>query len=140
MKNHSNCMNTPGKQVAALLLLIVCFFSCKKEDDSKPQHESINNSSWKVEVTVTGNTTTQNIFEFANDGAYFSWHPAAAASYKGTWSQTGATVTFTFNETTTAGEYSWDNTGTLSSGDTILTGTMQRRGAQGSGTFIAKRL
>lgn len=126
--------------IAPLLLIAVLLFSCKKEDNTNPGHASMNNTSWTVNVTITGSNITQNIFEFSNDGKYFSWHPAGAPSYTGTWTQKGAAVTFTFKETTTTGEYFWDNAGTLSSGDSILTGTMQRRGAQGSGTFTARKL
>src|SRR5215217_9655345 len=128
------------KHIILLLLIAVSLFSCKKEDDTQPDHKSMNNTTWKVNITVTGNASTQNVFEFAGNGAYFSWHPAGAPSYNGTWNQDGAAVTFTFKETTTAGEYFWDNTGTLTNGDSVLTGTMQRRGAQGSGTFIATKL
>lgn len=140
MNNHSYTVPAFIRRTLSLLLIGLCLFSCNKAADVTHGHPSINNTSWKVDITVTGNSSTQNIFEFAKDGAYFSWHPAAAASYQGTWSQDEATVTFTFKETTTAGDYFWDNTGTLSANDSVLTGTMQRRGTQGSGTFTARRL
>lgn len=128
------------KQTATLLILTVFLVSCKKATGGKPVHASVNNSSWQVTMTVTGNTTDQNIFEFSNNGDYFSWHPAAAASYTGTWTQNEATVNFIFKETTVNGDYFWDSIGTLTNNDSVLTGTMQRRGPQGSGTFTAKKL
>lgn len=133
-------MKTCLKLPAVILSLMLFFSSCKKDKAPEVKHASVNNTSWLVTLTVTGNTSTQNIFEFSNSGAYFSWHPAGAPSYTGTWTQEEATVSFTFNETTANGDYVWDNTGTLSENDTVLTGTMQRRGAQGSGTFTAKKL
>lgn len=133
-------MKTYLKLPAAILFLMLLFSSCKKDKAPEVKHASVNNTSWLVTLTVTGNTSTQNIFEFSNNGAYFSWHPAGAPSYNGTWTQEEATVNFTFNETTATGDYVWDNTGTLSENDTVLTGTMQRRGAQGSGTFTAKKM
>jgi len=132
-------MNLCPKTAILSLVIALGLTSCKKEDPA-PAHASVNNTNWKVDITITGNSSTQNVFEFANDGAYFSWHPAAAPSYKGTWTQQDATVNFTFTESTPAGTYEWTNTGTLGNGDSVLTGSMQRTGAQGSGTFRAVRL
>ncbi len=134
-------MNALLKQTASVILLFSLFLSsCKKDTEEKAASASVNNTSWQVTITVTGSTTSQNIFEFSNNGDYFSWHPAAAASYTGTWTQDDATVNFVFKETTSTGDSFWDNTGTLSDNGKVFTGTMQRRGIQGSGTFTAKKL
>lgn len=93
-----------------------------------------------VAITVTGNTTKENIFEFGGNETVFIWHTVGFTSYNGNWTQNGTTVNFTFKEYTTNGDYFWDNTGTLSSDGMTYTGTMQRRGAAGSGTFVAKKL
>jgi len=122
-----------------LLLSVLALASCSKKT-AEPAQPALAGTTWLVTMNVTGNTTTQNIFEFSTGGA-FAWHPAGAPSYSGTWTQNGTAVTFTFKETTpTGGAYDWDNAGTLSADGTTLTGTMQRRGASGAGTFSATKL
>ena len=127
------------RSVGILVLGALALAACSK-DNTEPAQPTIANTTWTVAVTVTGNSSTQNIFEF-NSGGSFAWRPAGAPSYTGTWTQTGQAVTFTFKETiATGGEYTWDNAGTLSADGTTLTGTMQRRGATGAGTFTATKL
>lgn len=133
-------MKTYIKLPATILLLALLLSFCKKDKETNPSNISVNNTNWLVTITITGNTTSENIFEFGGNGGVFAWHPVAALSYNGSWTQEGTTVSFIFKETTAAGDYFWDNTGTLSSDGTTFTGTMQRRGAQGSGTFAAKKL
>jgi hypothetical protein len=123
-----------------VILSFVLLASCTKEDAAEPAQSSMNNTSWQATITVTGNVSSQNIFEFSNSGNSFAWHPAGAPGYTGTWSQDGTTIHFTFKETTAGGDYFWDNTGTLSSDGATFTGSMQRRGQQGSGTFTAQKL
>ncbi len=125
------------KQAAAMLVCAVFLISCKKEKEPEPP--SLSNTAWMATITITGNTSSGNIFEFTSGGS-FSWHPVGATSFNGTWTQDGSTVNFIFKEYPTGGEYFWDNTGTLSNHDSIFTGTMKRRGAEGSGTFTAKKL
>ena len=131
-------MKKIAQQIIACLLFTLLLLSCKKDQESSSSN-SMNNTSWQAAITITGNSSSQNIFEFGN-GNSFSWHPAAAASYTGTWLQQGGSVSFSFKETTASGDYYWDNTGVLSNNNTLLTGTMQRRGTTGSGTFTARKL
>lgn len=128
------------KLFLAILSLTLLFLSCKKDKEIGPSILAVNNTNWMATITITGNTTTQNIFEFGGNESVFAWHPVAIISYSGSWTQRGNTVNFTFKETTANGDYFWDNTGTLSSDGITYTGTMQRRGAQGSGTFTAKKM
>jgi hypothetical protein len=130
------------KRIFAMLIAatLACMASCTKDKEDQPSKKSVNNTTWQAEVTITGNAIAQNLFEFANNGAYFAWRPVGYPSYTGSWTQNGATVNFIFLEETTSGKYFWDNTGTLSSDGITFTGTMQRRGQQGSGTFTAKKL
>ncbi|MFA6278375.1 MAG: hypothetical protein WC622_16630 [Pedobacter sp.] len=128
------------KLPVAILSFILLFTSCKKDKETTPSYLSIKNTNWMVAITVTGNTTKENIFEFGGNETVFIWHTVGFTSYNGNWTQNGTTVNFTFKEYTTNGDYFWDNTGTLSSDGMTYTGTMQRRGAAGSGTFVAKKL
>lgn len=124
----------------AILSLILFFSSCKKDKEANPSYLSIKNTNWMATITITGNTTTENIFEFGGNETVFVWHPVGATTYSGNWTQDGKTVNFTFKEATANGDYFWDNTGTLSSDGNTFTGTMQRRGVSGSGTFVAKKM
>lgn len=122
---------------AAITLTLICI-SCTK-DKNQPDAISINNTTWMTEVTLNGRTTSssENIFEFSKDknAGYFTWSPAGAISYRGTWTQNGTVVNFTFEDTTGF----WDNTGTLSEDGKVFIGTMKKRGTEGSGTFRAVR-
>jgi len=132
------------KKLLTAFVLMLTFASCTK-DKEEPDTLSINNTTWMVEVTLNGRTTssTENIFEFnkTKDTGYFHWSPGGATSYHGNWTQDGATVKFTFDDGT--GQL-WDNTGTLSKNDRgednkVFTGTMLRRGGGGSGSFSGVR-
>ncbi|SDL15199.1 hypothetical protein SAMN04487898_115130 [Pedobacter sp. ok626] len=133
-------MKTYIKLNLAILILFTFLSSCKKDKQDDPTQVSVNNTNWQVTMEVTGISFTDNIFEFGGDGRVFAWHIAAGQTYSGSWTQDGKTVNFIFKEQTAGGDYLWDNTGTLSSDGTTFTGTMQRRGVQGSGTFTAKKL
>ncbi|WP_316791670.1 hypothetical protein [Pedobacter frigoris] len=128
------------KRLFIAAAIVFALLSCKKEKEAVPAQASVNNTNWHVTMNVTGISFTENIFEFGGNGNVFAWHIAAGNTYSGSWTQEGSTVNFVFKEHTAGGDYFWDNTGTLSSDGSTLTGTMKRRGVEGSGTFTAKKL
>lgn len=132
-------MKTYIKLTFTILSFTLLLLSCKK-DKQEDTEVSVKNTNWLATITITGNTTTQNIFEFGGNESVFAWHPVAIISYNGSWTQDRKIVNFTFKEFTANGDYFWDNTGTLSSDGMTYTGTMKRRGVEGSGTFIAKKM
>ena len=133
------------KKLFTAIVLTLVFISCTKDDKEEPDALSINNTTWMVEVSLNGKTTSssENIFEFSktDNTGYFSWSPVGATTYRGNWTQDGTTVNFTFDDGT--GQF-WDCTGTLSKNargedNKVFTGTMTRRNGEGLGSFRAVR-
>lgn len=131
------------KLFTAIVFALICI-SCTKNKEELDT-ASINNTTWMMEITLNGRTTssTENIFEFnkTNDVGCFHWSPAGAITYHGNWTQNGLTVNFTFDDET--GQF-WDCTGLLSKNDRnednkVFIGTMQQRSGSRSGTFRGVR-
>lgn len=138
MKNNTCSIKAVYKRALLFIPVALLTGSCTKHTAEPSGYPSVNNTTWSAAIVIPGTIGQENIFEFFGNGSGFAWHPVG---YSGSWTQNGAQVTFTFKETDPLGsEYLWDDTATLSSDGTQLTGTMLRRVDHAAGTFTATKL